>query len=77
MSLWSIFISIFVFLFIAPAKTHAYIDPGSGSYMLQFLLALIVGGSFALRAHLSSAVKSFKNHFFKKKETSTRGTDEK
>ena len=29
-------------------KIHAYLDPGSGSYFIQLLLASLMGGLFAL-----------------------------
>jgi hypothetical protein len=29
---------------------QAYLDPGSGSYLLQLLIAGILGGAFAIRA---------------------------
>ncbi len=33
-------------IFLAP---RAYLDPGSGSYILQFLLATLVGGIFIIK----------------------------
>ncbi len=40
---------IVVQLILAP-QTYAYLDPGSGSYACQFLLAALVGGLFLLKA---------------------------
>jgi hypothetical protein len=34
---------------VLPRRSMAYLDPGTGSYMLQMLLALLVGGAFALK----------------------------
>jgi hypothetical protein len=34
---------------LLPGRSLAYIDPGTGSYMLQMLIALAVGGAFALK----------------------------
>ena len=54
--------SIFVFLFTAiivvgfTQDAHAYIDPASGSYLLQFLLAGLLGGLFALKMVGSTGV---------------------
>jgi hypothetical protein len=43
--------SLAVFL-TAPAKTSlAYLDPGSGSFILQLLLAALVGGLFILKTY--------------------------
>jgi len=37
-------------LLLAPAhQAYAYIDPGSGSYLFQMLLASLVGVAFALK----------------------------
>lgn len=37
---------------------HAYLDPGSGSFLLQLLLAALLGGLFVLRSYWSR-IKSF------------------
>jgi hypothetical protein len=37
---------------------EAYLDPGSGSYLLQLLIASFLGGLFALRASWGR-IKSF------------------
>jgi len=43
--------SLAVFL-AAPAKAnHAYLDPGSGSFILQLLLAALVGGLFIIKTY--------------------------
>ena len=39
-------------------KPLAYLDPGSGSYLLQLLIAAILGGLFALRVYWGR-IKSF------------------
>ncbi|HEU4365757.1 MAG TPA: hypothetical protein VFT13_09880 [Candidatus Krumholzibacteria bacterium] len=35
------------FLFVADA--HAYLDPGTGSYILQMVIAGLLGAAFALK----------------------------
>jgi hypothetical protein len=36
----------------APSKSvQAYLDPGSGSFILQLLLAALVGGLFVIRSY--------------------------
>ena len=37
------------FLFFLPREANAYIDPGTGSYILQIALAAVLGGLFALK----------------------------
>jgi len=36
----------------------AYLDPGSGSFLIQILIALFLGGAFAVRAFWGR-IKSF------------------
>jgi hypothetical protein len=39
-------------------KPPAYLDPGSGSYVLQFLLATFVGAAFLVKVYWAK-IKSF------------------
>jgi len=43
---------------LAPASAHAYIDPGTGSYLLQALVAGAMGGAMALKLYWQK-VKAF------------------
>lgn len=45
------------FLFF-PANAYAYLDPGTGSYLLQLALAALVGALFAVRLFWGR-IKSF------------------
>ena len=50
MSNWLIYCALFLLAWIAfPPRTHAYIDPGTGSYILQIVIAGIAAGVFALK----------------------------
>jgi hypothetical protein len=40
-------------LFSVLSKPHAYLDPGSGSFIIQMLIAGIVGAGFLLRGFWS------------------------
>ena len=35
-----------VLCLIAPRKSYAYLDPGTGSYVFQLALALVLGAAF-------------------------------
>jgi hypothetical protein len=52
-------------LFLFPGQAHAYLDPGTGSYILQIALAAIVGALFAIRLFWSR-IKSFFGRLFSK-----------
>jgi hypothetical protein len=41
---------------------HAYLDPGSGSFILQLLIAAILGGGFALKIYWKKLVAFFKKN---------------
>jgi hypothetical protein len=40
---------ILISSFIIPNKLYAYLDAGSGSYMVQILIAFAAGGAFAIK----------------------------
>lgn len=40
---------IAIFYFIAPNRLHAYLDAGTGSYMVQIIIAFAAGGAFAIK----------------------------
>jgi hypothetical protein len=47
-------------IFLDPsAKEAAYLDPGSGSFILQLLIASAVGIGFALRGYWSKIIGLF------------------
>lgn len=59
-----IFFYLFLFstlITIFPKETHAYIDPGSGSYLTQIILGFVFGGLFMLKVYWNK----IKNVFFK------------
>ena len=47
----------------------AYLDPGSGSYLLQILIATFVGGLFALRASWGRIRSFFQRRFKNNKDS--------
>ena len=38
-------------LLIAPKNAHAYLDPGGGSYLIQIVVASVVGAGYLLKAN--------------------------
>jgi hypothetical protein len=53
-------------LFLFPQELHAYIDPGTGSYLVQVVIASVVGGIFALKMYWFRVKLFFKGVFFSK-----------
>ncbi|MDZ7838984.1 MAG: hypothetical protein U5N58_14200 [Actinomycetota bacterium] len=38
-----------LFYLIAPNPVYAYLDAGSGSYVIQILIAVFIGGAFGIK----------------------------
>jgi len=47
-------------LFDNPHKPHAYLDPGSGSFIFQLILASLLGAAIVVRAYWKRIVGFFK-----------------
>ena len=62
----NIFISALLAFLIAPETAYAYIDPGSGSYMLQILLAALLGAVFFIKSTWHR-IKDFLSNLFSTK----------
>lgn len=48
-SLMKIFVVLVVVSLIFPPRVYAYLDPGTGSYILQLILAALLGAAFAIK----------------------------
>jgi len=44
------------------ARQSAYLDPGSGSFLIQLLIAAAAGLAFALRGYWSKIIKVFRSN---------------
>jgi hypothetical protein len=56
-----LFFAGFVYLFTFPSTALAYLDPGSGSMMLQLLLGGIAGLGVFLKLYWQSVVSIFRH----------------
>ena len=45
------FIIALVLVFVVPPRAHAYLDPGTGSYVVQILIATLLGGVVAFKSY--------------------------
>ena len=57
-----------VFAISIAQDAQAYLDPGSGSYMLQILLGTLVAGFFAIKQYWHRLKYFFKERFGKKED---------
>ncbi len=63
-------------MLIFPAKAHAYLDPGTGSYLLQIMTAALFGGVFLVTTWWKQIKHFFLRLFHRKdKSTSEKTTD--
>lgn len=56
----SLLMALVLFHMTLAAPAHAYLDPGAGSYLIQILLAAIVGLGFLLKLYwrrLTAAIR--------------------
>lgn len=59
---------LFVMLFLAfPSYAYSYLDPGTGSYILQMILAALLGATFTIK-NFWMRIKSYFINFLSKKE---------
>lgn len=59
----------FSFIFTPPA--HAYLDPGTGSYIFQILIATFAGAIFAIKMFWNNLKTFFATKFSKNKNIGT------
>jgi hypothetical protein len=62
-----IFVLILFSALFFPHKAHAYIDLGTGSYLLQIAIGLFIGMLFSLKLFWQR-VRAFITRLFQKKE---------
>ena len=59
-----IFLGILYLIF--PRAIYGYLDPGTGSYILQIILAVFVGAAFTIKIYWAKIKNVFVNIFSKK-----------
>ena len=58
----TLMLSIF---FSPPISEHAYLDPGSGSFILQIILATFIGGLFIVKSYWQKIRRFIRSKFTK------------
>lgn len=58
---------VFLFLVLSTQQVHAYLDPGSGSYLLQLLIAGGVGILFSIKTFWFQ-IKTFVTNLFSRRQ---------
>jgi len=57
-----IILSISFLFLLLPKTAYAYLDPGTGSYLFQLLIAGFLGGTFFIKTVFRKVKKLFKNN---------------
>lgn len=68
MKIYVILLSL-IFVLVFSRHAYAYLDPGTGSYMLQILVATFAAAFFAVK-HYWTQIKAFINSLFKRDKKS-------
>jgi hypothetical protein len=63
-----IYIYLGILYLIFPRTAYAYLDPGTGSYVLQIILAAFVGVAFTIKIYWGKIKTIFVNLFSKKSQ---------
>ena len=65
---WALFLFSFsvAIQLICLQDAFAYLDPGTGSYVFQVLVAAFIGGLFTIKIFWQKIKNFFSNHFSKK-----------
>lgn len=63
-----IFVVLAVFYLALTREAYAYLDPGTGSYIIQLIIAALLGGLFALKIFWNKVKYFFVSLFSKKKK---------
>jgi len=60
-------ILIYFICLVSPRAAYAYLDPGTGSYILQLVIAFLLGGSLVIRIYWKK-IKTYLANFLSKKQ---------
>lgn len=55
-----ILVMLVIGLFVVPKGAHAYLDPGTGSYVIQVVIASAAAGTYFFKDKLGSGVSAIK-----------------
>jgi len=63
-------ILIAAFIALTPIGAHAYLDPGTGSYVTQVVVGFALGGLYLIKVFWIKIIKAIKSffHFFNRNE---------
>ncbi|MFH1827328.1 MAG: hypothetical protein ABH812_02780 [bacterium] len=63
-----IIFALLFFVAMMPKSVHAYLDPGSGSYLLQMIFGMLLGGAYFFRNSLKNIKDKIISYFKKSRK---------
>jgi len=63
-----VFLLLLALTSLFPTPAHAYLDPGTGSYLFQIMLASLIGAAFAIKTYWIK-IKKFLSDLLRKKSS--------
>lgn len=64
-----ILLLILIIVILIPKAAFAYLDPGTGSYVLQVVIALFIGAIYSVKIYWTKIKTFIKRTFSKEKES--------
>jgi hypothetical protein len=62
-----IYLNTLIFLCVYPSNAYAYLDPGTGSYIFQIILAFILAALFSLKKYWKKFCRFLDKNIFIKR----------
>lgn len=59
------YILVLVIFFVIPEPVYGYLDPGTGSYIFQIVVASLLAGGYFFKDKVGFVIKSIKSLFKK------------
>jgi len=72
LEIWIIYILVYL---IFPRNAYAYLDPGTGSFVIQIIIAFALGAIFFIKIYFKKIKVFFSNLFSKKKSKDEKPND--
>lgn len=63
---------LLVLLLFMPLSAHAYLDPGTGSFLIQILVGVVAGGAYLVKTFW----KNIRSFFSRKQQDNPNSTNE-
>ena len=64
----TVLFALFTVHLLFPTNSSAYLDPGTGSFIIQSLIAFVIGGLFTLKIFFKNIKAFFYKHFTKREK---------